>query len=204
MATADPATRRPGLLTRFVGVGAVVGAILWPIALGDMAVRAISVAQEGGAGLAGSQIVPLAIALLLFSAAIAALERHATREIRFPDLVGDLTIATATVVFVIAAVLDSYGLLGPGFVLLFIGSMIYGAAGFDGKRRPRWGSVLVGIGAGGLLASLLAPAALGTDRLDGIVQTALLSLVLYAIGWAWLGLHLALARPLVPPPGESS
>ena len=204
MTNSDPSADRPGLLARVVGVGAVVGAILWPIALGDMAVRAISVTQEGGQRLAGSPIVPLAIALLLFSAAIAALERGATREIRFRDLVGDLTIATSAVVFALAAVVGSYGLLGPGFLLLFVGSVIFGAAGFDGKRRPRWGSALVGIGAGGLLASLLVAAAFGTDRLDGIAQTALLSLVLYTVGWFWLGLHLALARPLIKAPGEPS
>ena len=203
MAASDLPTGRPGPITRVVGVGAIVGAILWPIALGDVAARAVSVTQEGGGRLAGSSIAPLAIALILFTAAIAALEQRATREMRFPDLVGDLTIATSAIVFVLAAVLGSYGLLGPGFVLLFVGSIIFGVAGFDGKRRPRWGSALVGIGAGGLLASLLV-AALGTDRVDGTAQTALLSLALYAIGWAWLGLHLALARPLVQPPGEPS
>ena len=62
----------------------------------------------------------------------------------------------------------------------------------------------MGIGGGGLLACLLAAAAFGIDRVDGIAQPALLSLALYAIGWGWLGLHLALARPLVPPSGEPS
>ena len=204
MTNVDSSADRPGFLARVVGAGAVVGAILWPIALGDMAVRAVSVTQEGGQRLAGSPIVPLAIAVLLFSAAIVALERRARREIRFRDLVGDLTIATSAVVFVVAGALGSYGLLGPGFLLLFVGSVIFGVAGFDGKRRPRWGSALVGIGAGGLLAGLLVAAALGADRLDGIAQAALLSLVLYTVGWFWLGLHLALAWPLVKSPGEPS
>ena len=194
----------PGPLTRFVGFGTLVGAILWPIALGDVAASAVSTAQDRGTSLAAGPIMPLAIALLLFSAAIATLELQATRQVGLPDLVGDLTITTATAIFVLAAVFGSYGLLGPGFVLLFLGSVIFGVAGFDGKRRPRWGSTLVGIGGGGLLACLLTAAAFGIDRVDGIAQPALLSLALYAIGWGWLGLHLALARPLVPPSGEPS
>jgi hypothetical protein len=146
----------------------------------------------------------MATALLLFSAAIAMLERQATREIALPDLVGDLTIGTATVLVAISAVLGSSGLLGPGFVLLFVGSVIFGATGFDGKRRPRWGSTLVGIGAGGLLACLFVAAAPGVGRPEDVAGIALLCLLLYSFGWAMLGFHLALARPLDPPPDASS
>ena len=180
-----------------MGVGAIIGAVLWLLALGDLAATAIAVSPDRGVTVGLSPIVPLAIALLLFCAAIVTLERRATVDLRLADLIGDLSIGTATGLFAVAAVLDLPGLLGPGFVLLLVGSVIFGIAGLNGKRRPRWGSALVGIGAGGLLACFLLAAALGVGRLSEFAQTALLSLLLFATGWAWLGVHLALARPTV-------
>lgn len=203
MAASDVPPRRSSRVARLTGVGAIVGAILWPIALAGLAATAISAVNDDGAAVRIDSIVPLAGALLLFSAALAMLERQATRELGLTDLVGDLTIGTATVLVLITPALGSYGLLGPAFVLLSVGSVIFGVAGFDGVRRPRWGSVLVGIGAGGLLACLFVAAAAGVGRLDDVAGTAVLCILLYSAGWAMLGFHLAMARPLVRAPDGS-
>jgi len=197
MTASDLPAVRPGLVARLVGVGAILGAIVLPLALGDLGATLMTDAEEGAPAM--RPVLPLAASLLTFSAALATLERRAARELGLSDLVGDLTIGTATVLVAITPLVGSYVLLGPGFVLLFVGSVIFGVAGFDGKRRPRWGSTLVGVGAGGLLATLLVVAA-AIGRVEDIAGTALLCLLLYSVGWAMLGLHLALARPLVGTP----
>jgi hypothetical protein len=188
----------PGPLVRLAGAGAVAGAILWPIALSGMATSLVAEAGGSGSGVRLNPIAPLAIALLLFAAAVAALEYRATTDIGFVDLVGDLSIGMAAAVITLAAAFGLYDLLGPGFAVLFAGSVLFGAAGLNGARRPRWGSALVATGAGGLLACFVVVAALGASRLAELAQTAMLSLLVYAIGWAWLGLHLALGRRLEP------
>lgn len=193
----------PGRLGRLAGAGAILGAIIWPFAIANVAATAIPGSQPGaGPGVEGS-IGPLAISLLLFCGAIASLEVRATGQIGLWDLIGDLTIGTATIVLLLASVLGSSSLIGPGFVLLFVGSIIFGVTGYAGRRRPRLGSAMVGLGAAGLVVCLLLAGALGAERLDGVTQTALLSLVFYAVGWGWLGLHLALARPLAPSPDQA-
>jgi hypothetical protein len=192
----DLRTDPSGRVARLAGVGAIIGAVVWPIALADLGATAISAAEDDGAALGIGTLGPLAGALLLFSAALVTLERQATRELSLADLVGDLTIATATILVVSTLVLGSSVLLGPAFVLLFVGSVILGVTGSDGKRRPRWGSVLVGIGAGGLLACLLLAAMAGPGRLQDLAGTAVLCVLLYSVGWAMLGLHLVRARPL--------
>jgi hypothetical protein len=204
--TDDPGPRPPGPgpLVRLIGAGAVAGAVLWPISLSGIASSLVAEAGGGGASAGSNPIVPLAIALLLFAAAVGALERAATTEIRFVDLVGGLSIGMAAVVVALAAILGSLGFLGPGLAVLFVGSIIFGAAGLNGKRRPRWGSALVGSGAGGLLACFVVAASLGASRLDDLAQTAFVSLLLYAVGWAWLGLHLSLGRSLDVPTVEES
>ena len=166
--TDAPAERLPGPgpVIRLAGGGAVAGAILWPIALSGMATSLVAEAGGSGSGASLNPILPLAIALLLFAAAVAALEYRATTDIGFVDLVGDLSIGMAAVVVTLAAVFGAYDLLGPGFAVLFAGSVIFGAAGLNGARRPRWGSALVATGAGGLLACFVVVAALGASRLE--------------------------------------
>lgn len=204
--TDEPGLRPPGPgpLARLIGAGAVAGAVLWPISLSGIASSLVAEAGGGGATLSTNPIVPLALALLLFAAAVGALERAATTEIGFLDLVGDLSIGMAAAVVALAAILGSLGLLGPGLAVLFGGSVIFGAAGLNGRRRPRWGSALVGSGAGGLLLCFVVAASLGAGRLDDLAQTAFVSLLLYAVGWAWLGLHLALGRSLDAPAVDES
>jgi len=198
----------PRRVSRLVGCGAVVGAILWPVALADMAATVGLAPRPAVVPLTANPlplpIGPLALAVLLFAAVVATLELRATTPVGLSDLVGDLSIATAAAVFLVAATLDAEGLLGPGFVVLCVGSVVFGLAGLDGKRRPPWGSALVAVGGGGLLASLIAIGSLGPGRLEGVTETALLSLLLYSAGWAWLGVHLALPRPSSPPPGGPS
>ena len=205
MAASDDVRAHPSdRVARLAGIGAIIGAVLWPIALADLGATAIAAVEDDRASVGVGTLIPLAGALLLFSAALATLERRATRDLGLADLVGDLTIGTATVLVVITPMLGSSGLLGPAFVLLFVGSVIFGVAGSDGKRRPRWGSILIGIGAGGLLAVLLVAATAGAGSLEDLAGTAVLCILLYSVGWAWLGLHLARARPLDPSPGASS
>jgi hypothetical protein len=190
--------RIPGPVARLSGWGAIVGAIVWPVGLSLMAETARLAPLRGemptrGFAFAG---LPVALAILLFAAAVATLELRATTAIRLSDLVGDLSIAMAAAVFLVAMVTDEEGLFGPGFVVLCVGSVIFGLAGLDGRRRPRWASALIGAGAGGLLACLVSIGTLGPAGLEGVAGAALVSILLYSAGWAWLGVHLALARPL--------
>lgn len=187
---------------RLVGCAAIVGAILWPVALADLAATAGLALVPASTPIAVPRplpIVPLGISLLSFVAVILVLELRAVAVLKLADLIGDLNVATAAAVFLLAGIVGEAGLLGPGFVVLFVGSVIFGVAGLDGRRRPRWGSALIGSGAGGLLACLFAVGLLGPTGLAGVTEVALLSVLLYSAGWAWLGVHLALARPLAPP-----
>lgn len=193
--------RRTGL-ARLVGWGGIVGSILWPLALADLAASAGVAPVQASAPRSEAEplpIVPLGISLLLFVAVIIVLEWRAVPVLKLADLIGDLNVATAAAVLLLAGIVGEVGLLGPGLVVLFVGSVIFGVGGLDGRRRPRWGSALIGSGAGGLLACLAAVGLLGPTGLAGVSAVALLSVLLYSSGWAWLGAHLALARPLAPP-----
>jgi hypothetical protein len=193
------ATRPPGPLARLAGVGGIAGAVLWPISLTSIA--AAGVVPPGGDDLtARSSLVGPSVASILLATLILALEKRAVREPGLLDLVGALSIGTAAGLLMISTAVGSFLLLGPALMLFLGGSIVYGIAGFDGRRRPRWGSALVGIGAGGLLAFVVLAGILGPDALGGFEQTALLSLLLFGTGWGWFGLHLALGRPVVPPP----
>ena len=192
----------PDPVARLIGWGAIAGAILWPVALADLAATAGLAPAPASAPRAEPSplpILPLGISLLLFVAVIAVMELRAAPVLKLVDLIGDLNVATAAAVFLLAGILGQAGLLGPGFVVLFVGSVIFGVAGLDGRRRPRWGSALIGSGAGGLLACMAVVGVLGPTGLAGVTEVGLLSVLLYSAGWAWLGVHLALARPLAPP-----
>lgn len=192
----DPAAAAPpprGPLTRLAGVGAVAGAILWPLALADLAARAVSDARgQASGGL--DPTVPIALAMVLFALAAAALEQRAQADFGFLDLLGDLSIGVAAAVAVVAAAFGASGLMGPAFALLVVGSVLFGVAGLNGQRRPRWGSAFIAAGAGGLLASYIVTAAVGVGRVADVAPTVLFSLLLHAAGWAWLGVHLAGGR----------
>jgi len=194
-AAAEPPPRRR--LTRLAGVGAVAGAILWPLALADLAARAVSDARgQASGGL--DPTVPIALAMVLFALAAAALERRAQADFGFLDLLGDLSIGVAAAVAVVAAAFGASGLMGPAFALLVVGSVLFGVAGLNGQRRTRWGSAFIAAGAGGLLASYIVTAAVGVGRVADVAPTVLFSLLLHAAGWAWLGVHLAVGRSRGP------
>jgi hypothetical protein len=181
-----------GAVGRLAGIGLVLGAVFWPLGLAAMGSAALA---PTGAGVPSArEIIALpALAAVLLSAGVAALEHRASTTIRLRDLVGDLSIGTATVLLVLAAMLDTLIPAGPGLLLLLAGSVVFGFAGFDGRRRPRWASAFVGIGAGATLSFLALGPLLGPE------QTALVGLLLYSLGWGWLGIHLALDRPLTQP-----
>lgn len=191
----EPPPRGP--LTRLAGVGALASAILWPLALADLAARAVSDAR-GQASVGLDPTVPIALAMLVFALAAAALERRAQTDFGFLDLAGDLSIGMAAVVAIAAAAFGAAGLMGPAFALLVVGSVLFGVAGLNGQRRPRWGSAFIAAGAGGLLASYVVAAAVGVGRVADVAPTVLFSLLLHAAGWAWLGVHLAVGRARAP------
>ena len=47
---------------------------------------------------------------------------------------------------------------------------------------------------------LLLGGTLGPDAGAGLAQGAFVGVLTFSAGWAWLGLHLALGRPLAPRP----
>jgi hypothetical protein len=177
----------------------VAGAILWPVGL------VVFASAGGSACLTAADCLPsvsflLALATLLLAIAVAGLEIRAPGELGLFDLIGDLSIATSAAVFVVAAISGAVGLIGPAFLLILIGSLIFGARGWNGRRRSQLGSTMVGLGAGTeLLFALLASTA-GTSTVGGFESAALMGLLIFSIGWAWLGVHLFLGRPLVPQP----
>lgn len=203
MTSRSPGGVQPGpptpLQGRIAGAGAILGAALWLLGLGSLAAAGLGDAGDGGRSASGL-VLPIAIAALLFAIALIALETRATPEVRLVDLVGDLSVAVGALIFVAATVLGSFALLGPGLLLFHLGATIFGFAGFDGRRRPRWASALIGAGAASLLAYLLLGGTLGPDAGAGLAQGAFVGVLTFSAGWAWLGLHLALGRPLAPRP----
>ena len=195
-----PAGPPTPIVVRVVGVGTIGGAVLWLLGLGSLAAAGLAEGFDPGASAAGLSL-PIAVAGLLFTIGLITLERRAARDLRLIDLVGDLSIATGVGLFVLAAVLGSFAPLGPGLLLFHIGAVLFGAAGSDGRRRPRWASVLVGVGGATLLAYLVLGGLFGPDAQTGLGQGAFIGQLLLAGGWAWLGLHLVLGRPLAADAG---
>jgi hypothetical protein len=186
----------PSRLVRLAGIAGLVGAVLWPLTI-----LVIAGATQGCTAAAcdvdrGSLFV-IALAPVLFAITLVGLELRARRFLGLADLIGDLTIGTAAALFVLAFVTGAIGFLGPGLLLLLIGSIIFGFVGYLNGARARLGSVVVGIGAGALVFLLLAGAMSGLGA--GIETPWLFALLLYGIGWGWLGGSLLLARPLPIP-----
>ncbi len=192
-----PGPTRPILYERLVGMSTIAGAIVWPLGLLAMADAAAGALAGGTEAIAGVASVgfPAAVATALFAATAVIFERHATTVITLPDLVGDLCVAIGALVFLVASAVGVDGLLGPALVVLLVGSLLFGLRGLDGKRRPSMASASVGSGAGGLIGAVLGLGVLGPGGADTVAGIALLSVGLLSLGWAWLGLHLALARP---------
>ena len=187
----------PGPLERLVGIGSIAGSVLWPVGLAALA-DAVAVALERDTAVMATAVsagLPTAVATVLFAAAAAVFERRATTPIGLGDLIGDLSIGTGAVALLVASAAGIDWLLGPALVILLVGALVFGLRGIDGRRRPHLASALIGAGAGGLIAAVLALGALGPGGADAVAGLALVSVGLLSLGWAWLGVHLVLARP---------
>ena len=192
-------------LMRVAGIAALVGAILWPVGLAYVATAASSdCATAAGCSIDGTLLGPIGGAGLLIAIGVAGLELRATSMIGLFDLIGDLTLGTAGVLLFLAAIVGSLALLGPGLLLTLIGSVIFGWKGWDGQRRAKYGSMLIGIGAGTVIVFLLLASTVGTGVIGGFESAALGGFGFFCIGWAWVGISLALGRPLAPPPARQT
>ncbi len=138
----------------------------------------------------------MAVSPVLLVVAVAALERRAPRTARLADLIGDLTIGTSAVLFLLSFLLGSLALVGPGVLLLLIGTGVFGVAGYFLGGRPAMASLVTGLGGFGVLFFLVLGAT--TDPGDA-GSPAIFALLLFCGGWVWLGADLLLARPLVMP-----
>jgi hypothetical protein len=132
------------------------------------------------------------------------LELRPRPQLGLVDLIGDLTITVAAVLFLISALLRVPVFLGSAFLLLLLGGIIWGVEGFRHQARPRWPSVLVAIGSGGILAFAILGGLAGPGIAGSLDQTVLLGILLFAAGWVWLGIDLLLGRPLAIQPGPPS
>ena len=188
-------------MQRAAGVAALAGAIVWPLGLLALADASISSCVSATSCLpASSAVAPLALSTILITIGVAGLESRAPGEIGLPDLIGDLTIGTAAALLTATVAAGSLGLIGPAFLLLLIGSIIFGIRGWNGRRRSQFGSMLVGIGMATVIVFLVLASSVGTATIGGFESPALVGLLIYAVGWGWLGLHLVLGRPLAPLP----
>jgi hypothetical protein len=191
----------PSRTVRLAGICGIVGALLWPltiIAIADASQRCTSEGCDVGRG----NLLLIAVAPILFALTVLGLELRTPRWFGMGDLVGDLTIATAAVLFILTFAIGAIGFLGPGLLLLLVGSIVFGLVGFRNGARQRLASAVVAIGAGSLLFFLFAGAASGFGA--GLETPWLFSLLLYGIGWGWLGGHLLFARPLPIPYREEA
>jgi len=186
----------PTTTVRLLGIAGILGAALWPVTIVTIANASAACAGTTCEVDRGSLLV-IGLAPIFFAITVLGLELRTRRFAGMGDLVGDLTIGTAAALFFLSFAIGAIGFIGPGLLLLLIGSIIFGIVGFRNGARQRLASAVVAIGAGSLLFFLFAGAASGLG--EGLETPLLLSLLLYGIGWGWLGGHLLLARPLPIP-----
>ena len=93
----------------------------------------------------------MAISPVLLVIGLLGLELRARHELGLGDLVGDLTVATSASLFVLAFVAGITGLVGPGLLLMLVGSLVFGIVGYLNGARQRIASAVVAIGAGSVL-----------------------------------------------------
>jgi hypothetical protein len=187
---------RPTNTLRLLGVLGILGAFLWPLSILVIA-DATQACGPSACDVGRGDLTIIALAPVFFALTVVGLELRAPRNAGMGDLIGDLTIGTAAALFVLTVLVGSIGFLGPGLLLLLIGSIVFGLVGYRSGARHRMASMIVALGAGALLFFLLAGAVSGFG--SGLETAWIFSLVLYGIGWGWLGGHLLLARPLARP-----
>jgi hypothetical protein len=185
----------PSRNVRLAGLVGIAGALFWPVMLIELAnvtQDCIATSCEVDRG----SLALIALAPISFALATLGLELRARHTPGMGDLVGDLTLGTSAVLFALSVITGAAGLIGPGLLLLLIGSLIFGIVGYLNGARQRLASAIVAIGAGSLLLFLAVGAESGGTAFE---TPAILALAMFAIGWGWLGVHLLLARPLPIP-----
>src|SRR2546425_1077377 len=185
----------PTLPIRLAGIGAIAGAALWPVALLVLANAVLGCAPDATCTIDRGSIALAALGPVALVIGVVGLERRAPRTLSMADFVGDLSLGVAAALFLVSVLAGSLGFLGPGILLLLIGSVIFGVAGYQSGARPRMASALVAIGGGGTLLFLVLGALGGGGA--GTETPSIFALLIFSLGWAWLGVDLLLARPLV-------
>lgn len=184
---------------RLAGVAGILGAALWPVSILVIA-DATQTCTPSACEVSRGSLLLIALAPILFAVTVLGLELRTTRFFGLGDLIGDLTIGTAATLFGLTVISGAVGFLGPGLLLLLIGSIVFGLVGFRNGARQRLASAVLAIGAGTLLVLLATGATAGFGA--GLETPFLFALLLFGVGWGWLGGHLLLARPLPIPPGR--
>jgi hypothetical protein len=141
-------------------------------------------------------LLPMAASVVLLCVGLAGLELRPRPPIGLLDLIGDLTIVVASLLFVVAWLFTAPVFLGSAVLLLMVGGIVFGIEGFRHGARPRWPSALVGIGSGSILLLAIVGGVGGSDAAGGFEQTIVIGILLFAAGWVWLGVDLLLGRPI--------
>jgi hypothetical protein len=186
----------PGGRARLLALGAILGGALWPLALFDYSISIGETCGPAGCSLAEANALTLAASVVLIALGVAGLELRPRAQLGLVDLIGDLTIGVAAALFTVSALLRAPVFLGSAFLLLLLGGVIWGVEGFRHQARPRWPSILVAIGSGGVLAFAILGGLVGPAAAGSLDQTVVLGILLFAAGWVWLGVDLLLGRPL--------
>lgn len=133
---------------------------------------------------------------MLIALGVVGLELRPRAPLGLFDLIGDLTVGVAALLFLLSSLLHAAIFLGSAFLLLMIGGIVFGVEGFRHGARPRWPSVLVAIGSGAVLVFSVVGGLGGQGATGGYEPSVLIGILFFAVGWAWLGLDLVLGRPV--------
>jgi hypothetical protein len=182
---------------RLSGLAGIAAGLLWPFTVINLGNAATACAGSPTCSVDAGMLVVASLSPICMAVTVFALERRARHTAGLGDLVGDITIGTSAVLFVLAFVTGAVGLIGSGLLLNLIGALIFGLVGYANGARARIGSLLVALGGGSQLVLLFGGvlSSVGAD----VETLSLLGLALYAIGWIWLGGHLLFGRALPKP-----
>ena len=181
---------------RVLGIAAIAGGLLWPLALLQFATTVGATCGPAGCQFSLEASVLLALSTVLIAIGAAGLDLRPRPPIGLLDLIGDMTLGVSGGLFVIASLLAAPVFLGSAFLLLLIGGIVFGVEGFRGAARPRLPSAIVAVGAGAMIAFAILGGIAGPGGAGGFDQTVILGILLFAVGWVWLGADLLLGRPV--------